>query len=197
MRFLKFHVRERTKPCKFSARFLASNGLQKSARFLALIGLQKSCQNVSGPGAVPRPIKVRCLVERAAAQKCQQIWRGVGVCRSWLERNHAPPAQIARNRGGGSAVRPLAASWGVSGAARAILLADWGTRGGCAGDSGSIMGNSGSSAGSSGGSCGRPRARFGGRRVLSLRPTWGLWRRFGGSFGESCGSLAAAIPGRG
>ena len=36
---------------------------QKCAEFLAPIGLQEFCRILSGPGAVPRPTKVRCLEE--------------------------------------------------------------------------------------------------------------------------------------
>ena len=54
---------------------------QKCAEFLAPIGLQEVCQILSGPGAVPRPTKVRCLEEtRHLAELSSALsgaeWRG-------------------------------------------------------------------------------------------------------------------------
>ena len=77
-----------------------------SGDFSSPIGAGNSVDFLRGHGAVPRPTKVRCLEERAAAQKCQQClepeWRetflqnlrgaryGVGSGRSRLEHNHTP-----------------------------------------------------------------------------------------------------------
>ncbi len=87
---------------------------------------------------------------------------GVGSGRSRLGHNHTPAARMARGRvvaggcSGGSAI--LAVSWGGSGAAPAILAADWVDLGGSAGSSGGSGGS-----GSFGGQLGAALAAMAGR----------------------------------